>query len=61
MQLFSDVLSEIDAKPGPLALIVFHCEGWRIFRPDHEHPLKVYSRRGWGRSLRQGLDGAEKQ
>jgi hypothetical protein len=46
MQLLSDVLPEIDAEPGPLAPIVFHCEGWRIFRPDHEHPFKVYP--GWG-------------
>jgi hypothetical protein len=28
---------------------------------DHEHPLEVYPGRGWGPSLRQGLDGAEKQ
>ena len=26
-----------------------------------DDPLKVYPGRGWGRSLRQGLDGAEKQ
>jgi hypothetical protein len=61
MQLLSDMLPEIDAEPGPLALIVFHGEGWRIFRPDLEYPLKVYPWRGWGRGLRQRLDGAEKQ
>src|SRR5262249_30360258 len=61
VQLLSDVLPKIDAEPSPFAPIVFHCEGWRIFRPDHEHPVKVSPRRGWGRSLRQDLDGAEKQ
>jgi hypothetical protein len=60
MQLLSDVFPEIDAESGPLAPIVFHCEGWRIFRPDYEHSLKVH-RGSRGRRLRRGVDGAEKQ